>query len=287
MVAGRSEFQSWHRCAEQLAEEGADCITAGFPCQDISFAGAGAGLAGARSGLVWALMRTVRLVRPRVALLENVAALLSRGLGDILGHLAAVGYDAEWHCIPASAVGAPHRRDRIWIVTTDANREGEHDGAVHAEVGGTSKSVPDAASMFGAALQRCEPDGDHACVGGLADANRQPRDQGWPNNPAQRTRGRHVDRGGVGSLVCNPDRQSLAVGEGIGRDTREEFAPTLGAGWWEFEPDVGRVADGVPSRVDRLRCLGNSVVPQCVEFVGASILQAKGGANRETVKATA
>jgi len=122
MVANGSKLQTWHHRAEQLAEEGADIITAGFPCQDISFAGKGAGLAGARSGLVWPLMRTIRLVRPRAALLENVAALLGRGLGSILGHLAEVGYDTEWHCISAASVGAPHQRDRVWIIAADADR---------------------------------------------------------------------------------------------------------------------------------------------------------------------
>ncbi len=93
-----------------------DLVTAGFPCQDISFAGKGAGLSGDRSGLFWHVLRAVRMVgRPKL-LLENVAALLKRGMGDVLGAMAQIGYDAEWHCIPASAVGAPHRRDRIWIV---------------------------------------------------------------------------------------------------------------------------------------------------------------------------
>lgn len=96
--------------------EALDLVTAGFPCQDISLAGAGAGLAGERSGLFWHVLRTVRMVgRPKL-LLENVAALLDRGLGAILGALAQIGYDAEWHCIPASYLGAWHRRDRIWIL---------------------------------------------------------------------------------------------------------------------------------------------------------------------------
>lgn len=91
-------------------------VAAGFPCQDISFAGKGAGIAGERSGLFWHILRTAGLVgRPKL-LLENVAGLLDRGMGTVLGALAAFGYDAEWHCIPASAIGAPHRRDRIWIV---------------------------------------------------------------------------------------------------------------------------------------------------------------------------
>ena len=90
-------------------------VTAGFPCQDISFAGAGAGLAGERSGLFWEVLRAVRMVgRPRL-LLENVAALLDRGMGTVLGALASSGYDAQWDCIRACDAGLPHRRDRIWI----------------------------------------------------------------------------------------------------------------------------------------------------------------------------
>lgn len=96
--------------------ENVDLVTAGFPCPDISLAGSGAGLSGDRSGLYWYILRALRLVgRPRLVL-ENVAALLSRGLGVVLGSLAQVGYDAEWNCIPASYVGARQLRDRIWIV---------------------------------------------------------------------------------------------------------------------------------------------------------------------------
>ena len=99
-----------------------DVVTAGFPCQDISFAGKGAGLAGERSGLFWHIIRTASMVGWPKLLLENVAGLLDRGMGQVLGALASVGYDAEWHCIPASAIGAPHRRDRIWIIA-DAKRD--------------------------------------------------------------------------------------------------------------------------------------------------------------------
>jgi DNA (cytosine-5)-methyltransferase 1 len=94
----------------------ADVICAGFPCQDISVAGLGAGLAGARSGLWREVVRAIRVVRPRFTILENVAALLNRGMGTVLGDLAEIGHDAEWDCVQASAIGAPHRRDRIYIV---------------------------------------------------------------------------------------------------------------------------------------------------------------------------
>lgn len=104
--------------AERLAADGigVDVICGGFPCQDLSVAGAGAGLAGSRSGLWSEIRRLVGELGPRFIIVENVSALLSRGLGVVLGDLASLGYDAEWHCIPASNVGHPHERDRIWIV---------------------------------------------------------------------------------------------------------------------------------------------------------------------------
>jgi DNA (cytosine-5)-methyltransferase 1 len=110
--------------ARRLRADGidVDVICGGFPCQDISHAGKGAGLAGERSGLWREFARIVGKVRPRYVIVENVAALLGRGMGDVLGDLAALGYDVEWHCIPAAAVGAPHRRDRVWIVAADAAR---------------------------------------------------------------------------------------------------------------------------------------------------------------------
>ena len=96
--------------------EWVDLICGGFPCQDISHAGKRAGLGGSRSGLWFEMLRIVRHLRPRYVLVENVAALLGRGLGAVLGDLASCGYDAEWDCLPAAAFGAPHIRDRVFIV---------------------------------------------------------------------------------------------------------------------------------------------------------------------------
>jgi DNA (cytosine-5)-methyltransferase 1 len=99
-----------------------DVICGGFPCQDISLAGAGAGIEGERSGLWREYARLIRELRPRFAIVENVAALLGRGVGRVLGDLAEIGYDAEWDCIPAAAVGALHYRDRFWLIAyPDAN----------------------------------------------------------------------------------------------------------------------------------------------------------------------
>lgn len=104
---------------EQLKKDGIpqiDIIAGGFPCQDISLAGKGAGITGTRSGLWIEFARLIGEIQPRYAIVENVSALLGRGLSRILGDLTSLGYDAEWHCIPASVVGAPHQRDRIWII---------------------------------------------------------------------------------------------------------------------------------------------------------------------------
>lgn len=95
---------------------GANVITAGFPCQDISLSGRGEGITGERSGLWSEVARLVGELRPRFVVLENSPALLVRGFDAILSDLAALWYDAQWHCIPAAYAGAAHLRDRIWIV---------------------------------------------------------------------------------------------------------------------------------------------------------------------------
>lgn len=105
-----------------------DIICGGFPCQDISSAGARVGIDGERSGLWSEYARLIGELRPRYVIVENVADLLVRGFGRVLGDLATLGYDAEWHCIPAAAVGADHWRDRIWIIAypDSAGREQIH-----------------------------------------------------------------------------------------------------------------------------------------------------------------
>ncbi len=104
--------------ADRLAADGiaVDAICGGFPCQDISNAGKGAGIEGERSGLWGQYARLIGELGPKVVFVENVAALLGRGMGRVLGDLAALGYNAEWHGIRACRVGLPHNRDRVWIV---------------------------------------------------------------------------------------------------------------------------------------------------------------------------
>jgi DNA (cytosine-5)-methyltransferase 1 len=141
--AGQRQNAGWFS-GESGGRQAVDLICGGFPCQDISVAGRGAGIEGARSGLWGEYARIIGEVRPRYVIVENVAALLGRGIERVLGDLATLGFDAEWHCIPASSVGAPHRRDRVWIVAFAAGERWRSEGSAIAgkENGGRSFGEP-------------------------------------------------------------------------------------------------------------------------------------------------
>jgi DNA (cytosine-5)-methyltransferase 1 len=110
----------WRDVRSLRGFDGVDLICGGFPCQDISHAGSRVGITGERSKLWREFARLVGAIRPRYVIVENVAAITVRGLLDVLGDLAALRFDAEWDCVPASALGAPHQRDRAWIVAYPA-----------------------------------------------------------------------------------------------------------------------------------------------------------------------
>ena len=172
-----------------------DLVCGGFPCQPASQAGPK--LAQADPRWLWpALADIIRRLRPRYVLLENVPGLLGRGMGDVLGDLAASGYDAEWCCVSASDLGAPHLRERVWIVAYPMRPR----------------------------LARIQSGSGRAETGGRRHAARP------------RTAPRRL---------------------------------------WPAEPAVDRVAHGVPGRVDRLRGLGNAVVPQVAEHIGRMIMDAE------------
>jgi DNA (cytosine-5)-methyltransferase 1 len=215
-----------------------DVLCGGFPCQDISFAGKGAGLAGERSGLWREYARIIGEIRPRYVLVENVAALLARGLGDVLGDLAALGFDAEWHCIPASAVGAPHRRDRLWIIG-HANDQGESVGAINDEASGL-------------------PQFD------VADSN-VPRLERWLRDSLRECSGERIAGPG-----------SPSIPDAYGKPSNWAAKSRQECGHWVIEPDVGRVANGIPARMDRLKALGNAIVPQIAEILGRAIMSVAG-----------
>jgi DNA (cytosine-5)-methyltransferase 1 len=229
-----------------------DLICGGFPCQDISFAGKGAGLVGERSGLWYEFARVVRVLRPRYVLVENVAALLVRGLDAVLGTLAADGYDAEWACIPAAAVGAPHLRERVFLLAypasgDDSGREVHPGNFLSTRVGRAAGP-----SVTGGPRSKAL-----AHPSGLDGLGHGP-EPGRPDLPGMGSCASDVpDTNGTRPPIPEPERQL--------------HGPVAQCDWWAAEPDVGRVADGVPARVDRLRGLGNAVVPQVAEWIGRRI----------------
>ncbi|HYI40014.1 MAG TPA: DNA cytosine methyltransferase [Allosphingosinicella sp.] len=265
--------------ADCLAADGiaVDVICGGFPCQDISFAGTGAGLAGERSGLWFEYARLIGELRPSYVLVENVAALLARGLDVVLGTLAALGYDAEWHCIPASAVGAPHRRDRLWIVAHPNGRGRGADvaGRNYADRHDTGRAEAD--SLPGAL---CNPSGSRDLAYSAGERFREGGQCG-SHEQAQWAGG----RGAPVAHAYRSDAQWL-VGRRDGPIVRKEQIERQarlcgGAGEhhdWSVEPAVGRVAHGIPHRVGQLRAYGNAVVPQIPELIGRAILEAMGAA---------
>ena len=181
-----------------------DVIVGGFPCQDISIAGKHKGLEGERSTLWWQMRRIVGELRPRYVLIENVPNLLIRGFDRVLGSLSEIGYDAEWGVISANDVGAPHLRQRLWIV-----------------------AYPDS-------LGELQSKGGKRNINGRISHCREEGPLAHPNGDASR------------------------IGQHQG---------------WGLEPDVGRVAHGIPRRMDRLRGLGNAIVPQIACLLGQRINQ--------------
>ena len=206
-----------------------DVVCGGFPCQDISSAGKGAGIDGAKSGMWRHMARIVSEVRPRYVLVENSPMLTSRGLGVVLGDLAAMGYDAEWCVLGAADAGAPHLRERIWIVAADANSDGEHAVSVDAKVAGASELVADASSRRRPAHQlRARRDVARLCGQDVADSSSK-HGKGKPK-------------------AANTWNQGNSNNSG-------------NRSWWRSEPALGRVANGVAHRVDRLTAIGNGQVP--------------------------
>ena len=218
-----------------------DCIAAGFPCQDVSNAGARAGLGeGTRSGLYREVLRIAGAIRPRYLFLENVAAIVPL-LGTVLGDLAALGYDCRWCCLRASAVGAPHHRDRWWCLGTmaDASRgrlSRPQDGKVE--------------QPRGAQVVRASEDVAYA------ERVREPQPRGLECKERERI-------GDIGPALPDAIIERLEGEQQTRTAARPVDGPSDGRnpGWWSVEPDVGRVADGVASRVDRVRAMGNGQVP--------------------------
>lgn len=188
-----------------------DVISGGFPCQDISAAGKGAGIDGERSGMWSHMARIVGEVLPRFVFVENSPMLVGRGLARVIGDLTALGYDCRWGVLGADDVGAPHERKRLWLVA------------------------------YADSVRQLQPQG-----------TKQDK-WGWVGNGSQEVSNADLpyDQGGrlPGGINLNSHRS-----------------------WWGSDPaenpksGLGRMAHGIPCRVDRLKAIGNAQVPLCAAF---------------------
>ena len=206
-----------------------EVVTAGFPCQPFSVAGKKKGKDDERN--LWPeTLAVIRAVRPRYALLENVPGLLNSGyFPEILGSLAESGFDVRWDCISAAAVGAPHRRDRLWILAKsqhpDTYSVGSHRAEKHQH--GSAESTDEQVGEPGSVREV------------LADSE------------SEGLQGRNVS-----STLSNqePGPSNPRTESGDGRNKP-----------WPTEPNLGRVVpNGLAHRVDRLKAIGNGQVPRVV-----------------------
>lgn len=258
-----------------------DLICGGFPCQDISNAGKRAGIDGERSGLWSEFARVVGLVRPRVIVVENVAALLGRGVERVLGDLAALGYDAEWSTLRASDVGAPHRRERLFVVAhanaggcgsglgnirarqpdVDGRSEGlAHSGRVDRQrrgVVGVVGVAEAARGGEGAQRQRHRDTAGDGCPGAtLADGNGHGCEGVWSGgvlDGERAPRGDDTDGCNGSWPMGDAAEPGRARAESWARSAGESTVGAAGAGGngRSTESGLGRSSDGLPARLDR------------------------------------
>ncbi|MFL9510293.1 DNA cytosine methyltransferase [Acinetobacter baumannii] len=233
-----------------------DVISGGFPCQDISSAGKGAGIEGERSGLWSEMARIIGEVRPRYVFVENSPMLVSRGLTRVISDLTQMGYDAQWARFSASNFGAPHIRDRIWIVAHSQSIGCEENGLpIGAEQekslsGINGKDVANPKSIRLEQTRECKSSSEKwlaGCGHELSDTNCE--------------RCKQVEQ----RVFSRTQREGSS-------DPSQHSSFARGWEWWAIEPELGRVADGVANRVDRLKAIGNgqvSIVAKCAfEYLG-------------------
>lgn len=250
-----------------------DLICGGYPCQPFSYAGKRQGVSDSRH--LWPdMVRIIRFLRPRYVLLENVPGHLSMGFGQVLGDLAKCGYDAEWQVLSAASVGAPHLRKRVFILAYSRSIESGGLSSVEREeispIGTSGENVAHSNSTRGGGRERPNKKGKKTSHRSPEVAN--PKSKGQVPRGTQRsheaTHAESIER----SVLSDSERDGLEEPQDE-RISGRATDSTPNSGWWSTEPDMGRVAHGVSSRVDRLKCLGNAVVPQVAQKIGEMILQ--------------
>ena len=272
-----------------------ELVCGGFPCQPFSVAGKQGGAEDDRA--LWPeMLRVIREVQPTWVIGENVSGIIKMELDSVLSDLEAEGYATQTFVLPACAVDAKHRRDRVWIIAY-ANSEGEPDGSQHEQ-----RLVADSDNRHWSrknkgVLGKQSGEASDRFTGSsedVADSIGEPRRSRTIHRKSddQRRRSSEARREGVqskdrqsqsnnsttsGENVADSYCEGLEIGQGFGEHTQSELSPIERSGCekraiWSPEPDVGRVADGIPNRTHRLKSLGNAVVPQVVEQIGKAIM---------------
>ena len=255
-----------------------DVLCGGYPCQPFSLAGARKGEEDPRHLWPW-VREAIRVLRPRYAILENVRGHLSLGGPTVIGEIAALGYCAEWRIVSAASVGANHRRDRVIIV---AYPNGGHapDGRECQALPSEDRSRRDDGGGGDSNPREIAVRGSGEDSSHVANSEGISSDVGESGQCEEARREAWASRGQIGR-IGGTLADSISVGQSLSTSGifagREQFASN-GETWgtiarnWETEPDVGRVAHGVPNRVDRLKGLGNAVVPQVAEVIGRLVM---------------
>ena len=268
---------------EQLRADGIfpDVIVGGYPCQPFSVAGRQRGEEDPRH--LWPeVHRLIRELRPRWVICENVGGHIKLGLDEVLATLEAEGYTCWPFIIPACSVDAPHKRDRVWIVAhADSSADGRASGQ-HEEANGKI-SKRDNGRLFDQSGEVCAADVGNAqhngslatTVGGKPEEASRGSSQGQEQTQQSARAGGRKDNGNVANsqserIQDSSEEQVLGVGNLQGELGRS--GENIG-GRWPPEPDVGRVANGVPARSYRIKALGNAVVPQIPEQIGLTIMR--------------
>ena len=260
-----------------------DIISGGFPCQPFSVAGKRRGAEDDR--YLWPEMcRVIAELQPTWVVGENVAGIVNMALDTVLSDLEAQGYAARTFIIPACGVGAPHRRYRAAIVAYHANSTGEQRRKEQKILGQKQNSN---AERICQTVAYCEVSGKRGLPIQQGQSQQENIDAVWSGETmanADSARREKFDAaniadkegfgtgGSVAQFISNTDSS------GCGRQQRRQNAQQPADGsWWAAEPRVGRVADGIPNRMDRIRCLGNAVVPQQFYPIFKTIAVMEGG----------
>ena len=244
-----------------------DIITGGFPCQDISVAGLQKGITKeTRSGLFYELIRVIRMVRPKYVVLENVAAILNRGLDIVLRELSEAGYDAEWAVISASSLGACHRRSRWWLVAYPNSKQSSGtESEIQTRRNTTFSSFTSNPNDNGSSSsEECGFNGE------TSDATQERQNQSCQSQRSSESRNSTTIQQTTELTYPNSERLQGLRGEYELQESCKErtftwshSGITLNPNWkgYKSKPTLCRGDDGLSNRVDRLKALGNSIVP--------------------------